>query len=230
MNFRSVTLRYLGWCPGVKAVASFVPDKEIPDIYLLSAALMLIISVGAIQLYSPRTPVTVDTVYIGGDEYPMRLFNASYDYSTLTDKTVDINEPLDWSEFREGDNLAQQVELESLRALETLLEERNAPKIIVKYALWAANATWDEAVKRYYNGSKDPDQVNGFLKQFGRPQGDNVWYIIERLHPENGNFLLVEKMYLKAPGVHNALWAIKIKIYDSPPYPGEFFIRGKRCA
>jgi len=230
MNFRGVTLRYLGWCPGVKAAASFIPDREVPDIYVLSTALMLIVSVGAIQLYSPRTPVSVDTVYIDGDEYPMRLFNASYDYSTLTDRTVDINEPLEWSEFKEGDNLAQQVELESLRALETLLEERNAPQIITMYALWVSNATWDEAIMRYYNGSEDPDQVNMFSKQFGRPRGDNVWYIVERYHPENGNYLIVQKMYLKAPGVHNALWSIKIKIFDSPPYPGELFIRGKRNA
>lgn len=230
MNFRSVTLRYLGWCPGIEAAASFVPDREVPDIYVLSVALMLIVSVGAIQLYSPRTPVTVDTVYIDGDEYPMRLFNGSYDYSTLTDKTVDINEPLDWSEFIEGDSQAQQIELESLRELEALLQERNAPRIITMYTLWVANATWDDAVERYYNGSKGPDQVNGFLKQFGRPRGDNVWYIVERLHPENGNFLLIEKMYLKAPGVHNALWVIKIKIFDSPPYPGELFLRGKRGA
>jgi len=31
MNLRVLTLRYMGWCPGVKAAARFVPDKEIPN-------------------------------------------------------------------------------------------------------------------------------------------------------------------------------------------------------
>jgi hypothetical protein len=77
---------------------------------------------------------------------------------------------------------------------------------------------------------RDPDQVNGFGKQFGRTRGGYWWYHVQRLHPENGNFLLIEKMYLKAPGVHYAIWAIRIKIFDSPPYPGELFLRGKRGA
>ena len=31
MSLRKVTLRYLGWCPGIEAAARFIPDKEIPD-------------------------------------------------------------------------------------------------------------------------------------------------------------------------------------------------------
>jgi hypothetical protein len=29
MNLRKVTLRYLGWCPGIESAARFVPDREI---------------------------------------------------------------------------------------------------------------------------------------------------------------------------------------------------------
>ena len=230
MNLRKVTLSYLGWCPGVSAAAKFVPDREIPDILVLGAALTVMVSVGAIQLYYPKEPVTIDVVYIDGEEYPMSLFDVNYDYSRLTDRTIDIDEPLDWSEFREGDNLGQRIELGSLRELEALLEERNAPQIITMYTLWVANATWEEAVDRCYNGSRDPDQVNGFGEQFGRTRGGYWWYIVERSHPDNGNLILVRKMYLKAPGVHSAVWAIRIKIFDSPPYPGELFLRGQRGA
>ena len=230
MNIRDTTLKYLGWCPGVEAAASFLPKREIPGTYVLAAALMIIMSVGAIQLYYPKAPAKTDTVYIDGEEYPMSLFDASYDYSKLTDKTVDIDEPLDWSEFIEGDNLAQPLELGSLRELEALLQERGAPQIITMYTMWVANATWEEAVERYYGGSRDPDEVNGFGKQFGRTRGGYWWYHVERLHPENGNSLIVRKMYLKAPGVHAAVWAINIKVFDSPPYPGELFLRGKRGA
>lgn len=31
MNLRSLTLRYMGWCPGVEAAAHFIPDREIPN-------------------------------------------------------------------------------------------------------------------------------------------------------------------------------------------------------
>ena len=31
MNMREITLRYMGWCPGVKAASRFLPDREIPS-------------------------------------------------------------------------------------------------------------------------------------------------------------------------------------------------------
>lgn len=31
MNLRKITLRYMGWCPGVKAASRFLPDGEIPS-------------------------------------------------------------------------------------------------------------------------------------------------------------------------------------------------------
>ena len=31
MNMRKITLRYMGWCPGVKAASRFLPDSEIPS-------------------------------------------------------------------------------------------------------------------------------------------------------------------------------------------------------
>jgi len=29
MNLRTLTLKYLGWCPGVDSAARFIPDREI---------------------------------------------------------------------------------------------------------------------------------------------------------------------------------------------------------
>jgi len=29
MNLRRITLRYLGWCPGMEAAARFIPENEI---------------------------------------------------------------------------------------------------------------------------------------------------------------------------------------------------------
>ncbi len=30
MNLRKITLRYMGWCPGVEAASKFIPDRDIP--------------------------------------------------------------------------------------------------------------------------------------------------------------------------------------------------------
>ena len=30
MNLRALTLKYFGWCPGVKAASRFIPDRELP--------------------------------------------------------------------------------------------------------------------------------------------------------------------------------------------------------
>jgi len=31
MNLRTLTLKYLGWCPGMDNAARFIPDGDIPD-------------------------------------------------------------------------------------------------------------------------------------------------------------------------------------------------------
>ena len=41
MNIRAMTVKYLGWCPGVKAASQFLPDKEIPS---KQAAMMLVLA------------------------------------------------------------------------------------------------------------------------------------------------------------------------------------------
>ena len=41
MNLRTITLRYLGWCPGVKAAARFLPDRDIPPTRILMMAALV---------------------------------------------------------------------------------------------------------------------------------------------------------------------------------------------
>lgn len=31
MNLRAITLKYMGWCPGMKNAAQFIPNREIPN-------------------------------------------------------------------------------------------------------------------------------------------------------------------------------------------------------
>ena len=48
MNLRALTLKYLGWCPGVKAAARFVPDRDIPPTRIV----MIVAFVGSVSLSS----------------------------------------------------------------------------------------------------------------------------------------------------------------------------------
>ena len=41
MNIRAMTVKYLGWCPGVKAASQFLPDKDIPPTQM---AMMLVLA------------------------------------------------------------------------------------------------------------------------------------------------------------------------------------------
>jgi len=53
MNFRVLTLRYMGWCPGVKAAARFIPDRDISKTMLLSGIVILLTG-SMIALYGTR--------------------------------------------------------------------------------------------------------------------------------------------------------------------------------
>ena len=56
MNLRVLTQKYMGWCPGVKAAARFMPDKDIPEIYVIGSTFAVIL-VGV--YYSNLTPPPV---------------------------------------------------------------------------------------------------------------------------------------------------------------------------
>jgi len=48
MNLRVITLRYLGWCPGVKSAARFMPDEDIP----LTRIAAFIVLLGSVAVMS----------------------------------------------------------------------------------------------------------------------------------------------------------------------------------
>jgi hypothetical protein len=59
MSLRKVTLRYLGWCPGIEAAARFIPDKEIPDgrvkwVSAMGGAFLILLAIYSV-VSSPRS-------------------------------------------------------------------------------------------------------------------------------------------------------------------------------
>jgi hypothetical protein len=55
MNLRRITLKYKGWCPGIKSASGFIPDKEIPiaQVYALIIIAALGISVPYLLFFQP---------------------------------------------------------------------------------------------------------------------------------------------------------------------------------
>ncbi|MFH2111669.1 MAG: hypothetical protein ABIJ47_10480 [Candidatus Bathyarchaeota archaeon] len=57
MNPRTLTLRYLGWCPGANQVAAWVPDKEYSDKQVFRSSMFAFAVIISLSLYSfTRTP------------------------------------------------------------------------------------------------------------------------------------------------------------------------------
>lgn len=73
MNFRILTLKYMGWCPGVESAAKFIPDRDIPPTRIVFAAL-LIGSVSASSFLLSRETM----VYLGfPSDPPVRYSNGN---------------------------------------------------------------------------------------------------------------------------------------------------------
>ena len=51
MNLHSLTLRYLGWCPGVDSIAMWIPDKEYSDRRVFAYSMTVFIVILGLSLY-----------------------------------------------------------------------------------------------------------------------------------------------------------------------------------
>jgi len=71
MNLRVLTLKYIGWCPGVESAARFIPDRNIPPTRIVFVAL-IIASVSASSFLISREAL----VYLGfPHDPPVRYSN-----------------------------------------------------------------------------------------------------------------------------------------------------------
>lgn len=87
MNLRTITLKYLGWCPGVEAAARFIPDHDVSErgMILFSSIGMLFIVIIA-YFYIVTTPESYS--------WDISFEDASFDELNnkyLVDKTVSFS-------------------------------------------------------------------------------------------------------------------------------------------
>ena len=70
MNLRKMTLKYMGWCPGVKSASRFIPEKEIHRThgYLLVIIVALGFSVPYLLYFEPEPPPSWIIAYESGTQ------------------------------------------------------------------------------------------------------------------------------------------------------------------
>jgi hypothetical protein len=51
MNLRKITLRYMGWCPGVHSVAMWIPDKEYSNRRVFASSMTVFMVIIGVSLF-----------------------------------------------------------------------------------------------------------------------------------------------------------------------------------
>jgi len=143
MNLRKITLRYMGWCPGVKSAARFIPERDISSkIFLLSAVAFVSIiaysgyTIAQYYLRPPETGPLMVTIYDKKDPegtlvtYPDDMFDESFNYSELKDKRIEFNIRFE-KDFSKIGGSKTLLEFENLDDVWNFLEDLNTPRIVI---------------------------------------------------------------------------------------------------
>ena len=241
MNLRRITLRYVGWCPGIESAARFLPDRDMSRGSLLLAGITsvsILIVAGLIVLSYAKPPEWRPlTVTIDGVTYLDEEFNESFDYSTIRGKRVDFSMPLNTSEFATiGSQSERQVyEFQSLWEAWLLLDkECNTPRVVIGFVRWISNGTLLDAVTRYHG--EDHTGPARITKVFGRKTTRECFFTVWRgqgvawmpLELNATEAILVLKMHSDYEGDHVPIWYLSIRLNDAPPYYAEFIRYSRR--
>ncbi len=90
MNLRRITLKYMGWCPGVDRAVYFLPDYEIP----LKPGMLLVSVLVVIGIYLMAQP-SFNVQYPPYEEGPLKIYvGPRTDREVICDR--DINETFDY--------------------------------------------------------------------------------------------------------------------------------------
>jgi hypothetical protein len=94
MNPKKIALSYLGWCPGVAAVAEFVPDRDINTRTMIVSTTVTTLAIILIVTYSGYATIRENQ---SREEYARNLF--------IEFKIVEINEQQRSAFYRDGELL-----------------------------------------------------------------------------------------------------------------------------
>ena len=240
MNLRRLTLRYMGWCPGVKSAATFIPDKEFSGRTLfLTTISMTSIIVAAIAIQNVTKPeearslmVTIYDISAKGERvtYPDEVFDETFNYSELKDKLIEFNIRFEAEFVTSGKTETQIYEFEGLEDVWLLLEELDTPRIVIGFAKWLADGTFEDVFVKFhgYHPSErgefggPPEDI---YLSFGRGWPEICMFEVYR-EPVPGSVasyvngfdgIYVLKMKMEASrGL--PVWLMYVRLNDTPPF------------
>jgi len=245
MNLRALILKYMGWCPGVKSAALFIPDKEISNRSVVLSAVVfttILLSGSALAQYYMRPPelgplmVTIIDVYdpeIEPITYPDDVFDEDFNYSKLRDKHIEFNTPFEADFSTSGKVETQTYEFESLDDVWLLLEELDTPRIVIGFAKWLANGTFEDVFVKFYGYHPSergewggpPEDVSLW---FGRMKDGWCHFEVIR-EPAPGSYIPeivtgIDGIYVRKRYTHqqesrsSGVWTLYIRLNDAPPF------------
>ena len=243
MNLRKITLRYMGWCPGIDSAAKFIPDVDIPvtpkllGIVIIIFSGITLLSFGAYNFFSPppfsEGPLRV---YIGKREN-MRVFydyefNESYDYAQLWEKersgrlTVYFREKFNRSEYASSSIEVVKLTFSDIEELDQYMRGLGAPNVLIRFTRFMLNQSFEEVYFKVWNRTVQPSR-NAFSTNMGDESGIGIRFpsirgvcysvIALRNTPNVGEGVLISKR-----NVDDYVWAIYIdaaEIHSSKIWP-----------
>lgn len=227
MNLRTVTLKYLSWCPGMTNATELLPDRDIPERYIVMFGFLMIVSVGAVLTWLPKPPAQPLIVTIDGVVYPNDAFDETFNYASLRGKTISFHERINRTEFAQGTkNEKEEFEYSSMDEIRLKLENLNVPKIVIGFMMWASDGTYEEVALRWYGETfyfELAENLRGeFRKSFGSKGANEAYYEVKRGSPDfPGSGVRISKRY-KTPSGSAGIWSLHVKLPLQPPYPATF--------
>jgi hypothetical protein len=220
MNLRKITLKYMGWCPGIEAAARFIPDKDIPNKITVASMLLsltILISIGlAAQIFATR-PEGPLKVRVDGEVFYDGDFDEDFDYSMLINKTIYFYEKVTRDDFAgswlEKDE-AMHFKANNLRDVWSIIDDIEMPHIVRGVAKLVCNGTYEEVDSIFH----EPWGLGiGLGDYWGWKNRGGSRYWIYRT-PESDDdvetFELLKVHY--TPGEH-LIWRLEVRIYQPPP-------------
>jgi hypothetical protein len=162
MNLRSLTLKYLGWCPGVESAANFIPERDVPNKTVIALAIsftsIIIVGLFAAQNLLTRPASGPLEIKIDGVTYADEEFDEDFNYSGLRGSYIDFTILPNASEFSASGKFETQIyDFEELEEAWLLLEELDTPSVVIGFARWLSNRTFREAYQEFYG--RDPAKI-----------------------------------------------------------------------
>jgi hypothetical protein len=235
MNLRSLTLKYLGWCPGVESAARFIPERDVSNKTVIALALsftsIIIVGLFAAQNLLTKPASGPLEIKIDGITYADEEFDEDFNYPGLRGSYIDFTILPSASEFTaSGDMESQILEFERLEEAWLLLEELDTPRIVIGFAGWLSNRTFNEAYQEFYG--RDPMEIEDFsgtpevALTLGSRMAQRCRFEVDRHRSSRGVDIYVNGtdgifVIKRETGIGRGIgvWSLYIRLNDTPPYP-----------